>query len=402
MEPQTVNYRPKADIERVKALFSALNMSAFNKELVNLKYQTSKRLLITCIVLFTTLVLPHFVNAEGIKTSTNIDTTIDTAKFYLLGEEASPDYEHAYLILKKLAEQGDTEAMILLGVMYANGDYVKKSAYTAYSYFTKASEGNSVLGKTLRAACFMKGIGVQHDREKAIDILEEAASFEAQSEDAHWPHFILGVIQDYGYLDNDRNPVKANKTKAFNYYKAAALKGNASAYYSLGRLILSSKKPDKKKVTNLYYKAAKLGSKDAQYEIGRLFYKQSNNNENRKKGLEFLEKAANLAVIEAIYLYGLALNDTENSIYDPVKSYAWLFLVRYSFVLEEERKIVNAAEKKLLLLEEKMDSETIKLSKAIALSINVKIRNRLKYQKNSFVKDFFGIRKFNKSLAQRY
>ncbi len=62
---------------------------------------------------------------------------------YYSGEGVKQDYEKALLYLNEAAEAGNTDAMVILADMYANGKGVKTDIKKALEYLTKSAKGGN-------------------------------------------------------------------------------------------------------------------------------------------------------------------------------------------------------------------------------------------------------------------
>jgi TPR repeat protein len=322
--------------------------------------------------------------------------TLETAKQYLHGEKGDSDYGRAYSILMMLSKNNNTEAIILLGAMYGYGDHVKKSAYKVYTYFKKAAELGSPLGKTLLAGCYMRGLGVDRDTDEAFDLLEEASGL-----GGHWADFLLAIIYDKGYRNSDLELAGINKEKAIKYFKKAANEGNATAYYSLGRIAVSSKERDIDKAIEYYYKAADMGDPNAQFEIGYSLYTGKVLEKDRDKGLSYLKKAAYSGVIDAVFVYGLSFLNKNNQKTDPVRTYAWLSMVDKTFRLEEDRPVAAKASKILRALDKEMSEDEKKRAINLSAELERKIFINSKYKEFTIVRNVLRFTKFDRYRNSR-
>ena len=62
---------------------------------------------------------------------------------YYSGEGVKQDYDKALLYLNEAAEAGNTDAMVILSDMYANGKGVKTDIKKALEYLTKSAKGGN-------------------------------------------------------------------------------------------------------------------------------------------------------------------------------------------------------------------------------------------------------------------
>ena len=127
--------------------------------------------------------------------------------------------------IKKLAEQGHANAQIKLGVMYYNGEGVKKEYTEAARWFTKAAEQGDAEAQNRLGLMYYKGLGVKKDYAEAVRWYTKAA------EQGHaYAQYYLGVMYYYGI------GVAKNEAEAIKWYTKAAEQGHAEAQYWLDRL----------------------------------------------------------------------------------------------------------------------------------------------------------------------
>ena len=77
--------------------------------------------------------------------------------------------------LKKLAEQGNTQAQYMLAMMYYLGEGIEKDHGIAFEWLKKSAEQEYAPAQYNVAAMYYKGIGVAQDYEKAFDWYKKSA-----------------------------------------------------------------------------------------------------------------------------------------------------------------------------------------------------------------------------------
>ena len=80
----------------------------------------------------------------------------------------SRDFATALRELKPLAEQGDAEAQMLLGLMYDEGQGVPKDGKTALKWFTLAAEQGESDSQAVVGASYYDGHSVPKNYETAL------------------------------------------------------------------------------------------------------------------------------------------------------------------------------------------------------------------------------------------
>ena len=86
------------------------------------------------------------------------------------------DYEKALAILKPLAEQGDSQAQVTLGIMYDYGQGVDKDPQEAMKWYLKAAEQGVPVVQHDVGVKYFQGMGVPQSYEKAAYWWEQSAN----------------------------------------------------------------------------------------------------------------------------------------------------------------------------------------------------------------------------------
>ena len=159
------------------------------------------------------------------------------------------------------AEQGDTEAQILLAMMYLEGKGVPIDLYQATQWFKKAAEQGNAEAQTLLGVMYMEGKGVPIDLYEAAKWVKKAADqgdAEAQT--------LLGVMCLSAETGRDTTEPSVMLKNALELFEKSAEQGNDSGQYHLGLMYLSGKgvPQDKIKAYEWYMKSARQGNTKAQ------------------------------------------------------------------------------------------------------------------------------------------
>lgn len=85
------------------------------------------------------------------------------------------DYQAALKLLQPLATQGNPEAQLYVGVMYENGQGVKKSYAQAMKWYRKAALKGNVFAQHNLGAMYFNGAGVKKNYTEAAKWLRKAA-----------------------------------------------------------------------------------------------------------------------------------------------------------------------------------------------------------------------------------
>lgn len=186
------------------------------------------------------------------------DGDFDKAKnSYLNG-----DYDAALSIVRPMAEGGNSDAQVLLSLMYDNGQGLPQDRRKATEWLLRAADGGNSNAKHDIGLRYYRGQGVEQNYQTAADWWQKASDDgipDSQFNLALLYHRGLGVGQDF--------------IKARRYFKLASDKGHDLAQYSLATMHAFGHggAKDYDAAFSLFQKAANRGTAQAQYNLG-VFY----------------------------------------------------------------------------------------------------------------------------------
>lgn len=228
------------------------------------------------------------------------------AQDYEAGKQAylAKDYDKALEILEPLAEAGNSDAQVTLGLMYDYGHGVERNPAKAIEWYTKAAkQGLPVVQHDLGVKYF-QGKGIAQDYQQAARWWEQAAN--AGLADSQ---FNLGLMYYRGLgIDQDY-------TRALDLFQRAAGQGHANAQYSLAVMYAFGQGVDKnyEKALELFRAAADKGIGQAQYNLG-VFYENGYGVEkNIAEARKWYEQAAEKDIAKAAERLSLLQDDTETA-----------------------------------------------------------------------------------------
>ncbi len=180
---------------------------------------------------------------------------------YEAGKQAylKKDYALALEILKPLAEQGDSQAQITMGLMYDYGHGVEKSPAESIKWYLMAAEQGVPLVQHDIGVKYFQGQGVEQNYLEAAKWWEQSAnSGIADSQ------FNLGLMH-YRGIGIPKDYVKAAKL-----FEAAAEQGHGNAQYSLAVMYAFGQSKTKDYATALkwFNKSAEQDIAQAQFNLG--------------------------------------------------------------------------------------------------------------------------------------
>jgi len=131
--------------------------------------------------------------------------------------------------LDKAAKLGSADAMILLGLMYANGDGVTKNLYSAYRLFESAAASGHADALYYQGECLFLGKGTALNCNEAVKCFERALQLDCwRAADQ------LGVIYRKGLTG-----APPNYDVALQYFTTAANHNIPSATFNLGVMMIN-------------------------------------------------------------------------------------------------------------------------------------------------------------------
>ena len=118
----------------------------------------------------------------------------------------TPKEVKAFEGFKALAERGDAEAQLNLGLCFDNGSGVAKDQVQAVSWYRKAAEKGYAKAQYRLGFCYRYGLGVDADQVQAVSWYRKAADQgDARAQDSLAAHCRIGegvakdVIEAYAY-----------------------------------------------------------------------------------------------------------------------------------------------------------------------------------------------------------
>lgn len=186
------------------------------------------------------------------------------AASYEEGKQAylAKDYEAALVILKPLAESGDSQAQVTLGIMYDFGHGVSKDPTEAIKWYIKAAEQGIPVVQHDVGVKYFEGQGVDQDYLKAAYWWEQSAnSGLADSQ------FNLGLLYYRGI------GLEIDYQKASSLFTSAAEQEHPHAQYSLAVMYAFGQGFDKdyQQALQWFRKSAAHHVAQAQFNLG-VFY----------------------------------------------------------------------------------------------------------------------------------
>ena len=201
------------------------------------------------------------------------------------------DYARALEILQPLAEDGNSQAQITMGLMYDYGHGVTKDPTESIKWYRMAAEQGVPLVQHDLGVKYFQGQGVEQNYLEAAKWWEMSAN--AGIADSQ---FNLGLMYYRGI------GIEKDMVKAATLFEQAAAQGHGNAQYSLAVMYAfgQSKEKDYAKALDWFRKSADQEIAQAQFNLGVFYENGYGVDKNIQQAREWYTLAANQGLQEAV------------------------------------------------------------------------------------------------------
>ena len=198
--------------------------------------------------------------------------------------------------VRGIANSGNADAQLLVGVMYHMGIAGEEHQSDAAYYFRMAAEQGLASAQTNLGKCYLTGDGVPEDDKKAFEWFEKAAS----QGDAEG-QFQLGRCYEEGW------GTEKIENLACQYYSKSANQGYANAQIQVGFCYLDGigVSANDSGAFEWFKKAAEQDNPDGQYLLGVCYSEGTGVVKNQHEAVKWYKKAAEQGVAGALYNLGV-------------------------------------------------------------------------------------------------
>ena len=130
------------------------------------------------------------------------------------------------------AEQGDVDAMVMVGDCYNRGLHTEKDDQEAHRYYKMAEDKGHVQANLMVAIDLLNGIGTSKDKKAGTKYLQIAADGGAA-----FGQYLLASMYKIGEIG-----LFGREQKAMKYFEMAAKQGDAKSQVELADMIMLAKK----------------------------------------------------------------------------------------------------------------------------------------------------------------
>ena len=130
------------------------------------------------------------------------------------------------------AEQGDVDAMVMVGDCYNRGLHTEKNDQEAHRYYKMAADKGHVQANLMVAIDLLNGIGTSKDKKAGTKYLQIAADGGAA-----FGQYLLASMYKIGEIG-----LLGREQKAMKYFEMAAKQGDAKSQVELADMIMLAKR----------------------------------------------------------------------------------------------------------------------------------------------------------------
>jgi uncharacterized protein len=190
---------------------------------------------------------------------------------------AEKDYATALTIYQRLAQDGEPQGMMSLGLMYQAGIGVERDVVRACDFYQKAAEKGLALAQHLLGDCYFQGGGRPLDYSQSKAWYEKAASG--------------GDVKASCALGNlymDGRGVPRDMERGMALCRKGAEAGDADAQADLAARYLSQNSPEAHaQAFDLLTKAVAQGHANAALDLGKMYWNGDSTGKNREAAVRF-------------------------------------------------------------------------------------------------------------------
>lgn len=261
----------------------------------------------------------------------NSDAINDVGWHYLKGRGVEQNYELAMKYFLKAAEKNSANACYNIAEMYWDGLGVKEDAHEAFKWYEKASNLGHEVAYRAVATMLCEGVGCELDIRRGLTMLFSAAmkndtismlllgkfceNRKRYKDAVFWyamgaDHEDVDCMFNLGLMYQSGLGVHADDEEAAVLFLEAAKKGHAPSQCALGMLCDDEKSQfyNRSAAFNFFYAAAKKGNIVACHELACMYldlYATFKNEKYRKDSIEYFVKAAESGFHKSAYGLGI-------------------------------------------------------------------------------------------------
>jgi len=173
------------------------------------------------------------------------------------------DYAAALKLLRPLADAGNPEAQVFVGMSYEFGDGVTKNTAEAVKWYRQAAQKGSIDAAYNLGTIYEDGNGIAKNIPEAVKWFREAAA----------KGHVLSQRELASLYHEGAAGMERDDKEAVFWFRMATGKNDVPSMTALGQMYLAGQgvMPDRKEAQDLLRRAAELGDPDAKKIFDRVF-----------------------------------------------------------------------------------------------------------------------------------
>ncbi|WP_299144895.1 tetratricopeptide repeat protein [uncultured Dialister sp.] len=219
----------------------------------------------------------------------NTFAMIEMGLMYEHGHHRRVNLKKALEWYEKAASLGHADAMVRAGWIWEDGNFKGHDDHKAFLWYLKSAAMAYGNGECQLGCCYRDGIGTGRDIRRALICLEKGADH-GSAEAA----LLLSEIYSGEGAEDEEERSLADREKSFSYLKLAAENGGDEALMRLGNMYYRGEGTEKnqEKAEQCYKKAWDGGNPLAGTMLGLIYIYGYGDPESMKKGISYLYQAS--------------------------------------------------------------------------------------------------------------
>lgn len=215
---------------------------------------------------------------------------------------------------RKAADLGDAEAMNSLGMRYAIGEGVVQDDRESVAWFRKAAEAGNAEAMYFLGLAYQSGQGVLQDDREAVKWLRNAADLGS-----------VDAMLDLGQRFAEGTGVAQDDREAMQWYRKAINAGNAEAMYRLGSMYAVGQgvAQDFGMAAAWLRKAADQEHANAMFAVAMLYANARGVPRDDREAAKWYRRAAENGQVQAMYYLGLVYDEGKGVVKDDREAVKW-------------------------------------------------------------------------------
>ncbi|MGN0954237.1 tetratricopeptide repeat protein [Dialister sp.] len=219
----------------------------------------------------------------------NTFAMMELGLIYEHGHHKKADLKKALAWYEKAASLGHVDAMVRAGWIWENDSFAERDEHKAFTLYLKSAAMEYGNGEFQLGCCFRDGIGTERDIRKAVTCFEKASAHGSREADtALWDIYTAEGLKD------EEGHTLYDPEKGFSHLRLAAQRGDEEALMGLGSSYFrgTGTEVNLEKAEQCFQKAWAAGNTMAGTMLGILYVYGYGSPDDEVKGTSYLKQAA--------------------------------------------------------------------------------------------------------------